>query len=275
MQKNKQMKRYVFLLLAISRMLTSFGQNADFRIEGVGSTILPVTLNKMTNIIFPGSVRLAVKVSRDVLAQKVRGVDNVIELKAMRRGFAPTNLSVYGVNGRLYSFVLKYVDDTSTLNYRVVFSSSAADIHLAGLPVDETRLQSDAEHLAAEPGFLHNSTRSGRVRFSIKGIWLRDSLQWLVFDLDNRSPVAFRPTRLRFFLQDAEHISRRAAQQVQMKSVYGAATSNLPARKSASFAIAFEPFVIPRGKQLIAQLQSQNGRMLELEISDRMVLRAR
>jgi len=51
-----------------------------------------VTLDKMTNILFPGAVRMGVKVSRDVLVQKVRGVENVIEVKAAHRGFQPTNL---------------------------------------------------------------------------------------------------------------------------------------------------------------------------------------
>jgi len=52
--------------------------------------------------------------------QKVRGVENVIELKALKRDFPPTNLAVYGKDGRLYSFVLHYVEDTSALDYRVV-----------------------------------------------------------------------------------------------------------------------------------------------------------
>src|SRR6202000_3229243 len=112
------------------------------------------------NIVFPASVRFAVKVTRDILAQKVRGVDNVIELKAMRRGFMPKTRSVYGVDDRLYSFVLKYVDDTAMLNYRVVLSDTGADIHLAALPVDGDKLNADAQQLTRQRGFLRKANRS-------------------------------------------------------------------------------------------------------------------
>src|ERR1700761_664405 len=112
------MKLLLFLLL-VGCWIGGWAQDAGFRLEGEGSVAIPVTVNKMTNLVFPASVRLGVKVTLDVLAQKVRGVDNVIELKAMRRGFPPTNFSVYGNDGRLYSFVLQYVEDTTVLNYRV------------------------------------------------------------------------------------------------------------------------------------------------------------
>src|ERR1700753_3733498 len=103
------MKTWMFLLL-IGCWIGSCAQDAGFRLEGEGSGAIPGTVNKMTNLVFPASVRLGVKVTLDVLAQKVRGVDNVIELKAMRRGFPPTNFSVYGSDGRLYSFLLRYVE---------------------------------------------------------------------------------------------------------------------------------------------------------------------
>ena len=271
------MKKGIIVLLVMGRILTAFGQETAFQVEGMGSATLPVTVDKMTNIIFPGPIQSAVKVTRDVLAQKVKGVENVIELKAIRRGFPPTNLSVYGRDGRLYSFVLKYVADTAVLNYRVVLPDvdAGAGIRVAGLPVDGTKLQADAEQLASQHGFLHEVCRSGRLRFRMEGIWLRDSLQWFVFSVSNESVVAYRPVRLRFYLVDAERISRRAEQEVEVNPVYTGPAGYLPGYQSEHFAIGFEPFTVPKGKRLVVALQGQDGRMLVLRVKGGVVLHER
>lgn len=263
------------MLMITGRVLTVAAQDTGFQLEGLGSATLPVTFNKMTNIIFPGPVLIGVKVSRDVLAQKVRGVENVIELKAVRRGFLPTNLSVYGRDGRLYSFVLKYVEDTTDLNYRVVLSGACADIRVTGLPVDEHTLHADAQGLAAQRGFLHVVSRSGRLRFALEGIWLQDSLQWFVFSLGNLGLVEYRPTRLRFYLVDAERISRRASQEVEVNPVYTNGPGALTGHQTERFAIGFAPFTVPKGKRLIVELQAQDGRKLILRVQGGSMLRAR
>src|ERR1700753_4002658 len=95
-------------------------QEPGFHLEGTESRMVPVTGHKMTNLVFPVDIAAGVRVSRDVLVQKVKGVENVIELKALKRDFTTTNLSVYGKDGRLYSFVLRYVEDTSVLDYRII-----------------------------------------------------------------------------------------------------------------------------------------------------------
>ena len=263
------------MLIITGSVLTVAAQDTGFQLEGLGSATLPVTFNKMTNIIFPGPIQSAVKVSRDILAQKVRGVENVIELKAVHRGFLPTNLSVYGRDGRLYSFVLKYVEDTTDLNYRVVLSGAGADIRVAGLPVDEHTLHADARGLAAARGFLHTVSRSGRLRFRLTGIWLRDSLQWFVFSLQNQSLVEYRPVALRFYLKDAERINRRAAQEVEVNPVYTNGPGALTGRQTERFAIGFAPFSVPQGIRLIVELQGQDGRMLVLRVKGGSMLRAR
>src|ERR1700743_1602127 len=94
------MKRGTYIMVLLLTGRVGFAQPAGFRVEGIGSVPIPVSLNKMTNLIFPDSILKAVEVSRDLIAQKVRGVRNVLELKAGREGMAETNLSVYDAGGR-------------------------------------------------------------------------------------------------------------------------------------------------------------------------------
>ena len=268
------MKTCVLMIVLVGWVVAGAGQEPGFHLEGQGSATIPVTLNKMTNLVFPCAVRVGVKVSSEVLAQKVRGVENVIELKAMRRGFLPTNLSVYGADGRLYSFVLRYVEDTAVLNYRVILAGSGASVRLSGLPASMSRLAADTAVLAKQRAFLRVSTRGAGLRLRLNGIWLRDSLQWFCFVLKNRSAVAFVPVRMRCYFSDQERINRRAVQEVELHAVYGG-VGTVAGRARQRFAVGFEPFTVPSGKRLIVELVGQDGRQLVLRIKGREVLRMR
>jgi hypothetical protein len=249
-----------------------------YRLVGMVSLRVPVTAAKMTNLVFPMPVAAGVKVSRDVLVQRPKGVVNVIELKAVRANFKETNLSVYGKDGRLYSFVLHYVEDTTVLNYRVLFDDESSEegllgerriVMLQGLPVDGATLDSDALALSSRPGFLHRSVSSGGVRLSLRGVYLRDSLLWLCLGLRNRTAIGFIPAYMRVFVKDARRIKRTASQEVEMLPVYPGLLEPVPGGGSRLLTIGLTPFVPGKGKKLVVELaDAGGGRVLELEVKD-------
>src|SRR3984957_12499040 len=151
-------------------------QEPGFHLEGMESRSLPVTGRKMTNVIFPVEIAAGGRASRDELVQKVKGVENVIELKALKRDFAPTNLAVYGKDGRLYSFVLHYVEDTSVLDYRVVRDgdSCVARVRLTGWPVNPERMRSDGRKLAERGSVLHRKASADGLFLRLKGVYMLD-----------------------------------------------------------------------------------------------------
>ena len=112
----------MFLLAGMVWGMGVFAQvdSPGYHLEGTVSLQVPVSGMKMTNLKFPVGVASAVKVSKDVLMQRPKGVSNVIELKALRRNFPVTNITVYGLDGVNYSFALHFVEDTSVLNFQVV-----------------------------------------------------------------------------------------------------------------------------------------------------------
>ena len=75
-----------------------------------------ITLNKTTHLIFPCSIKSVDRGSGEVLAQKAKGVDNILLVKAGRENFTETNLSVITTDGKLYSFLLDYTSNPSLLN---------------------------------------------------------------------------------------------------------------------------------------------------------------
>lgn len=259
-------------------------QEGGFHLEGMGSQSVPVSALKMTNLVFPVPIVAGVKVSRDVLMQQPKGIDNVIELKAIRRNFPPTNVSVYGKDGELYSFDLHYVEDAGVLNFRVVAGSGAgvgdtvfqAPIRLSGLPVDGMRLERDASLLAGGRGFLSFSARAGGMRLRLQGIYLRDGLLWLCFRLRNGSRVGFTVGYMRVFVEDGKQLKRTAGQEVDMARVYDGLMGAVPGSGMRAFACGFAPFTLARGKRLVVEMaDASGGRQLELRVKGKVLLRAR
>jgi conjugative transposon TraN protein len=271
------MKKWMGFMVGLCWLGVLRAQDPGFRLEGIGSATVPVTINKMTNLVFPEAIQSGVKVSRDIMAQKVKGVENVLELKAARVGFVPTNLSVYGRDGRLYSFVLRYVEDTVILNYRVVVSgeSNRTPVQLTGLPADAVKLREDGELLRAKRSFLRVKGKSDGLRLGLSGIWLRDSLQWLVFSLRNRSALPLRAERWRFFLQDRKAVKRKAVQEVGVEPVYLSSLPTISGKGKLSVAAGFDPFVVPAGKRLVVEVVGKDGRMARVRVKGRVFKRER
>lgn len=264
-----------FWVLLFEVLLAHAGFGQAFELVGMPSRTVPVSGTKMTNLVFPAALETGVKVSRDVLVQRPRGVENVIELKAVRRNFAPTNLSVFGKDGRLYSFELQYVEDTTVLSFRVVPGAEPL-LRLTGMPVDAATLDTDACVLAGRRPFLHERVRGDGLRLGLTGIYLRDGLMWLCFRVSSGTRIAFTPAFVRVFTEDRKKMKRTATQEVDLMPVYAGRLASVAGHGSLVFAQGFRPFTVARGKRLVVQLADDaGGRSMELVVKRKVLLKAR
>jgi Domain of unknown function (DUF4138) len=253
-------------------------QEPGFHLEGMASRSLPVTGRKMTNVIFPIEIAAGVRVSRDVLVQKVKGVENVIELKALKRDFASTNLSVYGKDGRLYSFVLHYVEDTTVLDYRVVSDGGVVTptIRLSGWPVAPEQLRADGRTLKSRRGFLHRRAVGDGLQVALKGIYLQDSLLWLSLNLHDRTAIGLSSGSLRIYTEDKKRVKRTATQELDIIQVYFESIDGLPGMGSRATAVALHPFVVGHGKRVVIEVSDREGdRKVVLRVKGKTLMRAR
>jgi len=281
------MKKLLLLLVLVMSGVAVWGQG--FHLVGSASVPVPVSGWKMTNLIFPSGVETAVKVSPYVLIQRPRGVENVIELKAVRRNFPPTNLSVYGKDGRPYSFELHFVDDTSVLTFRVVPDGAAVSggqvlaspgvdrsLLLTGLPVDAVTLDRDAVALSGRRAFLRGSVSAGGLRLRLRGVYLRDSLLWLCVELRNRVTIPFTSSYLRLYVEDRKRVKRMASQQVTVAPVVAPGSLRVPGDSLVRVALGLEPLVLAKGKRLVVEVaDATGGRVLVLGLKGKVLLRAR
>jgi hypothetical protein len=253
-----------------SCMLSRGQAGAGFGLVPLPCDSVPVTVNKLTSLVFPVPVRAGMRVSREVAVHKVAGVDNVIELKAMRRDFAPTNLAVFGVDGKLYSFELYYKENPLVVSYAVVDQGREVggeprtrseetsnvqrigSVMLSGLPVDEVQLQRDADSLAGLKGHMHKMARSGGVTMRLKGVYYTDGLVWLTLSFHNRSPIPYRPEYFRVFKADSKRGRRSAVQEVALDPVFGKLPEVII--NEAHVGIGFRPFIVGRNKKLLIEV---------------------
>jgi conjugative transposon TraN protein len=272
------MKNWIVILL-VALNLRSMGQERGFMVSGISSIAVPATSNKMTNLIFPGPIQTAVKVSRDILVQKVHGVANVIELKAARPDFTETNLTVYGRDGQVYSFIVRYARDSTVLNFRILANDrdlKESPVQLTGLPTDVESLNAIAKKLAGKAAFLHSRTTEGRIRLQLTGAYIAQNLEWLTFHISNRSRIPFELADVRFFLVDRKQVKRRAIQEDPVDTVFANIPLVIAGETEKQYAVSFKPFAVPAGKRLVVMVAGlDGGRTLFLRVRSKLLLKAR
>src|SRR5580698_5987781 len=103
----KMLTLFVFLFGIVSHSVSQ---------TTIESFPISICCNKTTNLIFSYAIKSVDRGSKDVLAQKANGAENVLQLKAARETFQPTNLSVITSDGKLFSFIINYSQNPSALN---------------------------------------------------------------------------------------------------------------------------------------------------------------
>jgi conjugative transposon TraN protein len=235
---------------------------------------LSVTFQKTTNIIFPYRIEKADIGSADVISHKDTKLENVLFLKANRKDFVPTNLSVYTSDGRFYSFIIKYNESPDTLN--IIFTK---ECNVSVTPIDsvnDEKLDSDVNEVLKQPSFLQRSTSSEEMKTALKGIYIRDHLLWFKIDIQNNSMIDYSPEYIRFFIRDKHQAKRTAVQETELTPRWQTPGKCIPGEGKVSYIFGFPAFTIARQKKLVIQVSERNGgRILNLTIPAKAILKSR
>ena len=134
-------------ILLVLTSIDAFSQNAIApKMTVIEPYQLAITYFKTSNLVFPYAIKSVDRGSKDILVQKAKGVENVLQVKAGKQGFEETNLTVITADGHLYSYILNYSDNPSALNIRFVSPNkkNTAALFSAGF-INEAKIQADAE----------------------------------------------------------------------------------------------------------------------------------
>lgn len=287
------MKRLCILLLTsqIAVQVTGFGQVND-TVKGsvISSYRLLITTGKTTNLVFPYAIRSADRGSGDVIAQQVKGVENILQVKAAVKNFAETNLTVITADGSLYSFLVNYSVNPTDLNIRfcrdTVKEKGQSDKIAGKLPVSFSGANSNTvavERIAALVSKKKNRTIHGirdskyEISLRLQSIYVKENVLYCQLQLSNSSNLNYDVDMIRFYIRDDKRAKRSAIQEVEVIPLYIAGKPVLiKAHSKGVYVFAFEKFTIPDAKHLVCEVREKNGgRNLAIQVRNKHIIHAR
>jgi len=240
---------------------------------------LAITFNKTTNLVFPYAIKSADRGSKDVLVQKATGVENILQVKAAKRSFDETNITVITADGKLHSYIVNYADNPSVLN--ISFRNNSNDQTYAFfLPAtaNDAEVQADAENVVnADRNIKVVKDKKFGIQLQLDAVYIRNDVMYYRLTLRNHSNINYDIEQLRFFIRDQKKSKRTATQELEVYPLHiHDDTSVVKGQSEHIFVFAVPKFTIPDNKYLTIQLMEKNGgRHLELKIHNKTVVKAR
>lgn len=276
-------RKIVGLIMCVFMLWTTgvFAQNTSTKLK---STIEPLKLaissNKTTNLIFPYAITSVDRGSKDLLVQKAKGVENILQVKAGNASLTETNLTVVVADGSLYSFLLVYSSEPSILNFKLGISDNLLQpvgILLNGND-NEAKIKLVAEKIAEmKPSVKGMRDKSFDIEFRLLGIHIEEGNFLFQLALKNNSNIRYDIEQLRFFIKDKEIAKRTAVQESEVSPVYVFGNQKAINIQSQQVLVFVVPkFTIPDKKYLSIELMEKNGgRHLKLKIKNKNLIKAR
>lgn len=278
------MKQYIITSMLLILKFSSFSQSPALA-TFLTPYPLEVTTNKTTNLVFPFAIKSVDRGSADILVQKARYIDTILQVKAGRENFRETNLSVVTTDGKLYSFLLHYTSSPAHLNF--VFGRDTLqknEVQAESYFQEHEQQDNEADFIrnatfvAAKPKFMHGMKASKyKIGLQLEGIYIKNGNLYFQLQLKNTSNLPYPVEMLRFVIRDKRLSKRESTQEIELKPLhkYGN-TNSINANASSICVFVFSPFTIANSKNLLITMSEKNGgRTLSLKIKDKQILSAR
>jgi conjugative transposon TraN protein len=238
------------------------------------SQSLEVTYLKTTSLVFKYPIVNVDRGSADFIAQRVKGVDNTLQIKATRKGFPETNLTVITADGNLHHFNVLYSAHPQTQTF--VIDSAAAEVEFAdGLNIKEYQSKTDRILKASGKGRLERHAQF-KIILSLNAIYIEGNQVFYYLSIKNNSNVDYDVQSLRFFIRDSTKIKRTASQERELTPVFASESeSRIKGKSTLRIVYALEKFTIPDAKTLDIELFEKNGgRNLNLRVGNNTIVNA-
>lgn len=252
------MKNIVILItMLLGLSWPTMAQNFGYELPVTGT--LAISEANTTSLLFPYPIVSVDRGSQDVLAQKPKGVENLLQIKAAQQDFMPSNLTVVTSDGKLYNFVVAY--EYEPLTYAYDFSKSTGNT-TARFDDGHNAQQINAWASMAyhDRNRIQVRERNYNITLSITGMYIAGDYIFYRVLLENETNISYDIDQLRFFVRDKKISRRTASQEIELLPVsIWQPVENIPAKEIKSFVVVLPKFTIPDKKNLYLQLTEKNG----------------
>ena len=246
---------------------------------------LEVTFDKTCHVIFPAAIAYVDLGSANIIAGKADGAENVIRVKAAKRGFkGETNMSVITEDGAYYSFNVKYAREPRILNVEMTDfihdgeavrsaqgdaclsknrPNNSMNIYLKELGSESpvlVRLVMKSIWKENKRRVKHIGSKSFGIQFLLKGIYTHNGLLYFHTEIKNSSNVPFDVDFITWKIVDKKVAKRTAIQEQVIQPLRTQNfVLNVAGNSKERTVWTMDKFTIPDDKCLMVELAEKNG----------------
>ena len=252
---------------------------------------LEVTFDKTCHVIFPAAIAYVDLGSANIIAGKADGAENVIRVKAAKRGFkGETNMSVITEDGAYYSFNVKYAREPRILNVEMTDfihdgeavnrPNNSMNIYLKELGSESpvlVRLVMKSIWKENKRRVKHIGSKSFGIQFLLKGIYTHNGLLYFHTEIKNSSNVPFDVDYITWKIVDKKVAKRTAIQEQVIQPLRTQNfVLNVAGNSNERTVWTMDKFTLPDDKCLVVELAEKNGgRYQSFTIENTDLVRAR
>ena len=235
---------------------------------------LEVTFDKTCHVIFPAAIAYVDLGSANIIAGKADGAENVIRVKAAKRGFkGETNMSVITEDGAYYNFNVKYAREPRILNVEMTDfihdgeavnrPNNSMNIYLKELGSESpvlVRLVMKSIWKENKRRVKHIGSKSFGIQFLLKGIYTHNGLLYFHTEIKNTSNVPFDVDYIIWKIVDKKVAKRTAIQEQVIQPLRTQNfVLNVSGNSSERTVWTMDKFTLPDDKCLVVELAEKNG----------------
>ena len=272
------------LMMGIVSVATAQTDNTGDLFEGYTKKItydrmipphgLEVTFDKTCHVIFPAAIAYVDLGSANIIAGKADGTENVIRVKAAKRGFkGETNMSVITEDGAYYSFNVKYAREPRILNVEMADfihdgdavnrPNNSMNIYLKELGSESpvlVRLVMKSIWKENKRRVKHIGSKSFGIQFLLKGIYTHNGLLYFHTEIKNTSNVPFDVDYIIWKIVDKKVAKRTAIQEQVIQPLRTQNfVMNIDGNSNERTVWTMDKFTMPDDKCLVVELAEKNG----------------
>lgn len=275
-------KNCVRMIMCAIMLFTMASAKAQNLVTELKAKVIPMSLEitdrKTTNLIFPYGIKSVDRGSKEILVQKAKGVENILQVKAGSDTLKETNLTVVCADGTLYSFIVRFRDNPSLLNLSLgkVVAQTPWALFSAN-ENNDAKIYDLAAQLTAKKQRIKNiKNNQDQITLGCYGIYVRDDVFYFQLFLGNNSNINYTIDQLRFSIRDQKKSKRTASQEIPVEPLHisGNATM-INATSDQAIVVAMPKFTIPDKKVFVVQLMEKDGgRNLSIRVTNKQLIYA-
>lgn len=246
------------LMIMLLSSSTGYGQSpALYAIEPLP---LQVSAERTVSLSFAAAVKNVDRGSAELLAQKAKGVENVVLLRAARSQMQPTSLIVITADGQIHTFEVEYQQRPSCIGLQVMPKQHQPAAARFSNTIDQSQIQESVSLAMDQQSNLNRKAQVGDFSVKVDGLYVSGPVICIRLRMANRSVIDLQIETLRIFASDKKQIKRSASQQQELALIGSSEDSDqIKASEQKTVVVALAKTTLPKSKNLVIQITERGG----------------